>query len=351
MNRRTLLLSAALAIVIVAVVLILVLHHGPRTLDLSGVVDADEVVVTPTVQARLDSLTVTEGSSVHAGDLLAVLDRSELAAQAAAAGASAAGMRAQVAQATVNAQEAAGEAAGAQASARARLASARADLVRQQSQLSQVRNQATRSLALARGGAISDADLERDTVAVRVQDQVVAAARETLRAAQADVDHADAAALAASVARKQITSTQAELRGAQADSIVARVRLGYTELRAPTSGVVQVLVARRGELVGPGSPVAVIVDPDKLWVKVAAPESDAGSVAVGDSLTIRLPSGETTRGAVLSKSVVADFATQHDVSATKRDIRAVAFRVTIPNPRRAIVPGMSADVMLPVHHP
>ncbi len=350
MNRRILLLVAAL-VVVIAIVLIVVLHHGPRVLDLSGVIDADEVVVTPPVQARLDSLAVTEGSSVRAGDLLAVLDRSELAAQAAAAGASAAGVRAQVAQATVNAQEAAGEAAGAQASARARLALARADLVRQQSQLTQLRNQAQRSLALARGGAISDADLERDTVAVRVQDQVVAAARESLRAAQADVDHADAAALAASVARKQVTSTQAQLRGAQADSIAARVRLGYTELRAPSGGVVQVLVARRGELVGPGSPVAVIVDPDKLWIKVAAPESDAGSVAVGDSVTIRLPSGATTRGAVLSKSVEADFATQHDVSAVKRDIRAVAFKVTIPNPQRTIVPGMSADVLLPVRNP
>jgi len=28
----------------------------------------------------------------------------------------------------------------------------------------------------------------------------------------------------------------------------------------------------------------VIVDPDHLWVRVAAPETDAGSVAVGDSL-------------------------------------------------------------------
>ena len=94
--------------------------------------------------------------------------------------------------------------------------------------------------------------------------------------------------------------------------------------------------------------VAVIVDPDHPWVRVAAPESDAGAVAVGDSLEVRLPSGATTRGRVISKSVEAEFATQRDVSASKRDVRAVAFRVAIPNARRAVVPGMTASVVLPV---
>ena len=46
-------------------------------------------------------------------------------------------------------------------------------------------------------------------------------------------------------------------------------------------------------------------------------------------------------------SSVRVLATQHDVSASKRDIRAVAFRVAIANPRHAIVPGTTASVVLP----
>ena len=42
-----------------------------------------------------------------------------------------------------------------------------------------------------------------------------------------------------------------------------------------------------------------------------------------------------------------EFATQRDVSASKRDIRAVAFRVAIANPHNAIVPGTTASVVLP----
>ena len=68
---------------------------------------------------------------------------------------------------------------------------------------------------------------------------------------------------------------------------------------------------------------------------------------MGDSLTVRFPSGRTVRGRVISKGVEADFATQRDVSSSKRDIRAVGFRVAFDNPRRAIVPGMTAEVLLP----
>ena len=105
---------------------------------------------------------------------------------------------------------------------------------------------------------------------------------------------AQSGAHAVAAARSAVATTEARVRGARADSLAAATRLNYAELRAPVSGVVQVFAARRGELVGPGSPVAVIVDPEHLWVRVAAPETDAGAVAVGDSLEVRLASGETS---------------------------------------------------------
>jgi len=323
----------------------------PREIVLVGVVDANEIVVTPSVQGRLDSLWVDEGAEVRAGQPLATLDRHELAAQAAAAEASAASERAQLGQAAASAEQAAGETSSAVAAADAHLAAARADVARQEAELQRQRTDTERQTTLARGGAVSPAELERATTALHVQEQMTAAAREALRAAEADVRRAGAGVLAARAARGTVAATQARVRGAEADSAAARTRLGYAELRAPVDGVVQVLVARRGELVGPGAPVAVIVDPDHPWVRVAAPESDAGAVAVGDSLTVRLQSGLAMRGRVISKSVEGEFATQHDVTASKRDVRAVAFRVAIANVRRAVVPGMTAEVVLPVGVP
>lgn len=320
-------------------------------LVLIGVVDANEIVVTPPVQARLDSLWIEEGTEVKAGEPIATLDRGELAAQAQAAGASAASLRAQLAQVSLSAQQTAGEAASAVSAARARLAVARAESARQEAELTRERADEGRATKLASSGGLSPQELERATTALHVQEQVVNAAHESLRAAEADVQRAVAGELAVRAARGSVAASQARLQGARADSVAASMRLGYTELRAPASGVVQVLAARRGELVGPGTPVAIIVVPDQLWVRVAAPESDAGAVAVGDSLEVRFPSGEKTRGRVISKSAEGEFATQHDVSASKRDIRAVAFRVAIPNPKRTIVPGVTASVVLPTDRP
>src|SRR6478752_4487266 len=45
----------------------------PHDLLLIGVVDANEIIVTPTVQARLDSLWIEEGSEVKAGQPIATL--------------------------------------------------------------------------------------------------------------------------------------------------------------------------------------------------------------------------------------------------------------------------------------
>src|SRR6478736_7104936 len=258
-----------------------IMDKRKRTLVLIGVVDANEIVVTPPVQARLDSLWVEEGAEVKAGQPIATLDQGELAAQAQSAGASAASLRAQLDQVSLTARQTAGEAASAVSAARARLAVARAESARQEAELTRERADEGRATKLAQSGGLSPQELERATTALRVQEQVVNAAHESLRAAEAQ--RAVAGELAVRAARGGVAASQARLVGARADSVAASMRLGYTELRAPASGIVQVLAARRGELVGPGTPVAVIVVPDQLWVRVAAPESDAGAVAVGDS--------------------------------------------------------------------
>ncbi|MES2176741.1 MAG: efflux RND transporter periplasmic adaptor subunit [Gemmatimonadota bacterium] len=347
MTARKRLLVAASVLALISLSWMAWSRTRPTEITLMGIVDADEVVVTPPVQARLDSLWVEEGAEVKAGQPIATLDRGELAAQAASAGAATANVRAQLSEASLAARQTEGEVAGALAAAKARLASARADVSRQEVDVDRLRNDASRASALAKTGGMSPADVERATAALRVQDQMVTAAREALKAAEADVRRAESSALAAPAARGNVVAAQARLRGAQADSAYAGARLAYTELRAPVNGIVQVLVARRGELVGPGKAVAIIVQPDHEWVRVSAPESDAAAVAVGDSLDVVFPSGDRIRGRVISKSAEGEFATQRDVSASKRDIRAVAFRVAIPNPKHTIVAGMSASVVLP----
>ena len=57
-----------------------------KDLVLIGTVDANQVIVSAQVEGRIEKLLVDEGTPVKAGQLIAVLDPSELQAQEAAAG-------------------------------------------------------------------------------------------------------------------------------------------------------------------------------------------------------------------------------------------------------------------------
>src|SRR2546430_2116320 len=69
-------------------------------------------------------------------------------------------------------------------------------------------------------------------------------------------------------------------------------------------------------------------------------------IGIGDTLRIKLPGGPLTFGKVFFKSAEADFATQRDVSRSKRDIKTIVLKVRLDNPKAAYVPGMTADVLV-----
>jgi len=71
-------------------------------------------------------------------------------------------------------------------------------------------------------------------------------------------------------------------------------------------------------------------------------------VRVGDKLKVRLPSGEEREGTVFYRGVEASFATQRDVSRTKRDIKTFEIRLRVDNKDRRLAVGMTAYVDMPV---
>ncbi len=72
--------------------------HGDE-IPLTGVVDANEVIVSAKISGRLEQLLVDEGHNVKSGELIAMLDAAELRAQRDAAAAAIRSFEAQVLQA------------------------------------------------------------------------------------------------------------------------------------------------------------------------------------------------------------------------------------------------------------
>lgn len=267
-------------------------------LILEGIVDANQVVVSPKIQAILERLKVDEGSLVRAGELIATLDTAELNADMEADRASVENLRAQLAQAQSNYQMALTETAGDLAGAQARLSMAKAQLEQSQSQLERVRSDFQRTAALSTQGVSAKQDLDHWTADLRTQQATVAAQTQQVRAAEADLVHAQAGQYRKSASQSAVASAQAQLHNAESELAAAKSRLSYTQVVAPISGVVSVLVAREGEIVGPSAPVATIVDPQSTWVRVGIPETYADHIAVGEKLQIQFPSGQDRKSVV-----------------------------------------------------
>jgi HlyD family secretion protein len=315
-------------------------------LDLIGTVDANQVIVSPQVKGRIAKLLVDEGTRVKQGDLIASLDPSELEAQARAAAATIDSLRSQVSATQATSVATQGSTTSSVANAQARLESARAQLLQAEATLQRVESDSRRAIELAQQGVASDQERVQAESNLKAQQAVVISLQQQVTAAQADLDTAVANTHQAHAAQSTVASTRSQLLNAEAQLKEAEVRLGYTNIYAPVTGTVSVRAAREGEYLNPGTPIVTIVDFTDTWVRAAIPETQSDHIGMGDTLRVRLPGGTLTSGKVFFKSAEADFATQRDVSRSKRDIKTIVLKVRLDNPKGAYVPGMTADVLV-----
>lgn len=320
----------------------------PRMSDLLliGTVDSNQVIVSPQIQGRIAKLMVDEGTQLKAGDLIAVIDASELQAEERAAAAMIASLRSKVSETEATQQATQGSTTSNVANAQSRLQSARAQLLQAEATLQRVQSDSRRMIELASQGVASDQDRVQAETNLKAQEAVVQSLKDQVGAAEADLNTAIANTHQAHAAESTVASTRAQLNNAEEQLKEVEVRLGYTQIKSPVDGTVFVRAAREGEVLNPGQPIVTIVQLSDTWVRVAIPETDADHIGLGDTMRVRLPGGTTTSGKVFYKAAEADFATQRDVSRRKRDIKTIVLKVRLDNPRGAYVPGMTAEVLV-----
>ncbi len=332
-------------LVFIGVVYVLSLRR-PGVLRLTGVVTTDTVLVSPEIQGRLQELSVKQGDVVKAGDLLGRIQPQE--------------WKADMAFYTSTEEQSV-----------AQVAQAEADLSYQEAQTSSQIAQAEANLAAAKAlSAQGNADLENSRLtferlkglfehkveSAQAYDQArtgfesAKAHSESLlkqvQAADAAVALAQANAQQVVVRRAMLEASRRQLAAAGAQKEKAKVRLDYTEIHAPISGIVDVRAALPGEVVSPGQAVVTLINPDDLWVRIDVEETYIDEIHLGQTYPVRLPSGAERTGTVFYRGVDADFATQRDVSRTKRDIKTFEVRLRVDNSDRALSVGMTAYVTL-----
>jgi HlyD family secretion protein len=320
------------------------LSAPPSTLTLTGVVTTNDVIVSPLVTAHLDKLLVKEGDAVKSGDLLAVLSPAELAAESDYFAHSARGFSGQIEETQAALRYAELQTGQQIRQAQATLAAVEAQAAEATATLENARSELARTRSLVASGGLTQRDLEQAQTAFAVGEARLAAVKKQVDAQRASVGLARANAEQVSARKSAVTSVEQQEAAAAAQAQKAKVRLGYAEIRAPLDGIVDVRAAHAGEVVSPAQPIVSLIDPDDLWVRVDVEETYASRLRVGDELDVRFPSGDVRKGKVFYRAVDAGFATQRDVSRTKRDIKTFEIRLRVDNHDRRLAVGMTAYV-------
>src|ERR1019366_8570437 len=165
--------------------------------------------------------------------------------------------------------------------------------------------------------------------------------RKQVEAAQAALALARSNAEQVAMHESQLLANRRQLEAAGAQKQKAQVVLGYTEIRSPIDGIVDVRAALQGEVVNPAQPIVTLIDPDGFWVRADVPETYIDRIHLGDRLTVRLPSGAERSGEVFYRGVDASYRTQ-------RDIKTFEIRLRADNRDRSLGLNMTAEVLLPL---
>jgi len=324
------------------------MRRRPGPLTLTGIVTTQEVNVAPQLGGQIGKMLVKEGDSVQKDQLVAVMTTDELKADRAYYASQAESAQSQVGEneAALRYQQRQTEDQIQQA--RAAMETAVAQTGEARAALENARLVLERTQRLAKEGVAPVQQLDEARTAFDGAKARLEAAEKQVEVQRAALAVANASAEQVAVQRNRVRSVKQQREAVDAQRQRADVRLSYSEVRAPVSGMVDVRVAREGEVVPAGQPILTLIDPDDLWVRADIEETYIDRIRIGDQLKVRLPSGEERMGTVYYKALDAGFATQRDVSRTKRDVKTFEIRLRVDNTDRRLAVGMTMYVELPV---
>src|SRR3954467_5147423 len=320
----------------------------PPALVLTGIVTTNDVIVSPQIAGQIAQLPVNEGDDVKKDQLVAVIAPDELKADTAYFAQNVAGMSSQVRESEAALRYQQRQTVDQIRQAESTLAAVESQVDAAAADVEQARITYTRTQNLSRNGVVSPQELDSSRTAQTAAQAKLDALKRQVEAQRATVALARSNAEQTAVRRSQVQTSEHMKQAASAQSTKAGVRLRYTEIHAPIDGIVDVRAARVGEVVNPGQPIVTLINPDDLWVRADVEESYIDRVRLGDTLTVRLPSGVERPGKIFYRGADAGFATQRDVSRTKRDIKTFEVRLRVDNSDRRLAVGMTAYVLMPV---
>ncbi len=281
---------------------------GSPANSVSGTIEVDETRVASRYGGRVEQIFAQEGDGLAAGQMIAALSATELKPR-----------RDQVA-----AQLAEAEAGPRQEE----IAAAKADWEAQSAQQILANSERQRAAELFAEKTISPIEHERAVTTAQAAQQAVAAAK-----ARYDL-------LLAGTRPERLALIRAQL--AELDAHLAEMKVA-----APTNCVLEVLNVKVGDVLAPNQPIATLLLPNHLWVRVFVPEPWLGHIKLGVAVKVRVDAfpGKDFAGVVEQVAREAEFTPRNVQTIGERVKQVFGVKVKLDNAEGKLRAGMAADVV------
>jgi HlyD family secretion protein len=275
--------------------------HRGSTPDAYGNFEADEVSVSAQANGQLMSFTPIEGARLRAGELVAIVDTTQLALE-------------------------------------------RAQIVAQQ--------QATAARVIEAGRQIAVYEVQRGIALRNYQRMQRLFAERAATAQQRDQAERDYKTLVAQIeaakAQQQSVARDASSSGARVAQISDQI--AKSKVINPEAGTVLATYVKTGEVVQTGQPLYKIADVDTLILRAYVTEKQLASIKLGQHVQVHVDQGGgkllNTPGVVRWIATKAEFTPTPVQTRDERADLVYAVKVYVANPSGVLKIGMPADLTL-----
>lgn len=149
-------------------------------------------------------------------------------------------------------------------------------------------------------------------------------------------------------ARAKRDELKAEFVAAKASTLVACDNVKYTEIYAPTDGIILTRIREPGTVVNPADPVFTLSVASPVWVRAFVSEPHLGDIYYGMEAEVVTDTGSlpTYKGYVGFISPLAEFTPKTVQTTELRTDLVYRLRIYVDNPDRYLKQGMPVTVRL-----
>lgn len=312
----------------------------------SGRIEGREVTLAPKeIQGRVKTLLVDEGYSVKKGQLLAELESDQLEARYASLAANLSNLDVQLKQASIDVSYTTKNTSASIAAAEAAVSSAKAHLTHARAVLTNASADYERAQGLYRSQVIPKSALDQATMSYETSQADVNASEKDLAQAEANLAVAQSTRDTVDLKTQQLHALQQSRRAAEAQLAEAQANLAERKIYAPTDGTILSRTAEVGDVVSPGSPIFVMVDMNRLYLKVYIPEPDIPKLKLGDPADIAVDAfpGRLFPARITRIHQEAEFTPKNVETKEERVKLVFGVELTFTKPEGLLKPGMPAD--------